>query len=312
MYLKKKRCYNTWVTNSNDICPLFFEDFMKLLLILALCTLATLKVSLQSHFGKKELKTSSDPTFYNGLVFFSSALLFAKHIPGASPQTWLYASLFAIFTVLFQLSYTHALSGGNVSLTVMMVNLSMLLPVLVSVFFFHEPFGPKHAIGIVLTVLSFVLCVNFKDGGKVTKKWFSLTLIATVANAFITISQKIFASSEFHTEKEAFVSCAYLIAFVITLVIYAITLLRKRASDIYKRPRVYLIAISVGLVLALFQWLNTYAMSIIHGTFFFPVFSGGAIIFSTVAGILFFKDKLTVKQAISIVVGVIAVIIMNL
>lgn len=285
---------------------------MNLLLIVALCTLATLKVSLQSHFGKKELKAPSDPTFYNGLVFLSSALLFARHISDASPKTWLFASVFAIFTVLFQLTYTHALSCGNVSLTVMMVNLGMLFPVLVSVFFYHEPFTVKHALGIALTVLSFALCVNLKEGGGVTKKWFLLATVATLSNAIINVTQKVFGSSELHTEKEAFVSASYAIAFLITLVIYAVSLLRKNDSTILKRWRVYVIAVSVGLVLAVFQWLYTYAISVIDGTLFFPIFSGGAILFSTVAGILFFKDKLTLKQGISIAVGVVAVVIMNL
>ena len=285
---------------------------MDLLLIGALCALATLKVSLQSHFGKKELKAPTDPIFYNGLVFLASALLFARHIPDASPETWLFASLFAVCTVVFQLTYTHALSSGNVSLTVMIVNLSMLLPVLVSVLLFHEPFGIKHTLGILLTVCSFVLCVNFKDGGRVTKKWFVLTVIAAVANGLTTVSQKIFSASAFQTEKEAFVSCAYTLAFLITLCVYSVCILRGANLDVIKRGRVYLIAICVGLVLALFQWLNTYAISVIDGTLFFPVFSGGAILFSTIAGILFFKDKLTLKQGISIAVGVGAVVIMNL
>ena len=285
---------------------------MDLLLIGALCALATLKVSLQSHFGKKELKAPTDPIFYNGLVFLASALLFARHIPDASPETWLFASLFAVCTVVFQLTYTHALSSGNVSLTVMIVNLSMLLPVLVSVLLFHEPFGIKHTLGILLTVCSFVLCVNFKDGGHVTKKWFTLTVVAALANGLTTVSQKIFSATEFQGEKESFVSCAYLIAFLITLVIYLVCILRKANLDILKRGRVYLIAVSVGIVLALFQWLNTYAISVIDGTLFFPVFSGGAIIFCTISGILFFKDKLTLKQGISIAVGVLAVVIMNL
>ena len=76
--------------------------------------------------------------------------------------------------------------------------------------------------------------------------------------------------------------------------------------------RTYIFAVAVGIVLAIFQWLNTYAISIMDGSFLFPIYSGGSIILSTLVGILFFKDRLTKRQKTSIALGVIAVVIMNL
>ena len=146
---------------------------MDFLIILLLCALATSKVTLQSRFGKKNLTTVSDNVLFNAVVFFTAALLFCVDIPKASIQTQIFALIFAVLTVVFQLSYTKALSLGNVSLTVMAVNLSMLFPSLVSVIFYNESLTPSRIIGIILTVLSFTLTVDLKINERLSRRRFS-------------------------------------------------------------------------------------------------------------------------------------------
>ena len=284
---------------------------MDFLIILLLCSLATLKVTLQSRFGKKSLKSDSDNLLFNAIVFLTAAVLFCTDIPKASFQTWCFALAFAILTVIFQLFYTKALTVGNVSLTVMVVNLSMLFPSLISVIFYNESLTLTRIIGIVLTILSFMLTVNFKVNEKISRHWIIFTAAAAIANGVIGITQKIFGSSDFSGEKKAFVACSYAIAFLVAGSLYLSSRFKEKDSDNKKTCATYIFAVSVGIVLAVFQWLNTYAISIMDGSFLFPVYSGGSIILSTLVGILFFKDKLTQRQKISIMLGIIAVVIMN-
>ena len=250
--------------------------------------------------------------FFNGIVFFAATVLFCADIPHASYGTWIFSAFFALFTVIFQLSYTEALSLGNVSLTVMIVNLSMLLPVTASVILYHERLTALRMIGILFMVSAFIFCVDTKAKGKPSRRWLLFTMIATLANGSVGILQKIFGASVFHDEKKAFVACSYMVAFLITLMLYVITRIEKKRATAYKKVPTYLLAASVGVILALFQWLNTYAISIMDGSFLFPIYSGGSIILSTVVGVLFFKDKLTHKQKISLLLGITAVVIMNL
>ena len=290
------------------------EEIMDFWIILLLCTLATAKVTLQSRFGKKGLKSDSDIVLFNAIVFLTAAVLFCADIPKASLKTQLFALIFAIFTVAFQLSYTKALSIGNVSLTVMVVNLSMLFPTLVSIIFYHESLTPTRIIGIVLTVLSFALTVDLKTKGKLSRAWFIFTAAAALANGGIGITQKIFGAQSVNTEKKAFVACSYAIAFFIALTLYLCMRSRKKEPPNIKCKirSTSVFAVAVGMILAIFQWLHTYAVSIMDGSFLFPIYSGGSIILSTLVGILFFKDRLTKRQKISITLGMIAVVIMNL
>lgn len=56
---------------------------------------------------------------------------------------------------------------------------------------------------------------------------------------------------------------------------------------------------------------NTYAAGIIDGSFLYPAHAGGAILLSTLAGIIFFRDKLTKRQMLSFVLGIVAIVLMN-
>lgn len=283
---------------------------MKYLTVLVLCVLATGKVTLQSLFGKKSVKTVSDAVFFNGLIFAFSAILFSVNAVGCSKSVWGYAALFALFTVLFQLTYTKALAEGNVSLTVLFVNLSMIFPVIVSAAVFNETISALRFVGILLTVISFFIGTDFKSGS-MSGNWLFLTLCAMFANGGIAITQKVFASTGFNGEASAFVACSYIIAAGVSAVIYFGLSLCGKPKGYCVGKNILVISFLTGITLAVFQVLNTYAISKIDGTFLFPVYSGGSIILSAIAGIFLFRDKISKKQLCGIVSGIIAVIFMN-
>jgi multidrug transporter EmrE-like cation transporter len=70
-------------------------------------------------------------------------------------------------------------------------------------------------------------------------------------------------------------------------------------------------AIIIGCILGCFQLLNTYAIATINGTFLFPTYAGGSIILSTALSLLWFRERLHGKQAISLIIGIVAIILMN-
>ena len=71
-------------------------------------------------------------------------------------------------------------------------------------------------------------------------------------------------------------------------------------------------AASIGILLGTFQILNTKAITIIDGTLIFPAYYGGALILSYLSSLLILKEKISNKQKLSLAVGVIAIVLMNL
>jgi multidrug transporter EmrE-like cation transporter len=49
----------------------------------------------------------------------------------------------------------------------------------------------------------------------------------------------------------------------------------------------------------------------VDGTYFFPVYSGGAIVLSTLLGVIMFKDKISKNQVVGIILGIASIVLMN-
>lgn len=135
---------------------------MKYLIVVWLCTLATAKVTVQGVYAKKNIKTVGDATLFNGLIFFFAALLFLGQAISGSGEIWFFSVLFGILSVVFQTCYSKALSIGNASVTVLIVNLSMIIPIAVSVFAFDERLSVARMSGILLTLVTFFVVTDVK------------------------------------------------------------------------------------------------------------------------------------------------------
>ncbi|MBR2079538.1 MAG: MFS transporter [Clostridia bacterium] len=113
---------------------MLFNTFM----ILVLAGMCAGKTIVQGRVGKDLLSTTGSVLFFNG-VYFAVAMLFMLVlvlISGStiSAPTVLYGCVFGVVSVLFQFSATSAMRYGPVSLSVLIVNLSCALPIIVGYF----------------------------------------------------------------------------------------------------------------------------------------------------------------------------------
>ena len=281
---------------------------MQYLLIFLLSVLAALKVSFHGAFSKKTVKNKADILVFNFFVFLFSGILFSGGIVNSSPVVYGYAFVGALFTVLFQLTYTEALSLGNVSLSVLIVNLGMVINVIFSYFVYKEPMSWFRVVGIVLTLIAFVCCTDFKNGKPTEKRWFIYTISAMFATTLASGVQQIFSKSQYSAQNGVYVAAVYLIGAVFLLLAYLL-LKKKGVNKTFKiDKRAILLTMATGLCLGLHHFVSNYSLTIGEGTFFFPARAGVSTIFATISGVLFFKDKLNTKQKLSIVIGSIAII----
>lgn len=283
---------------------------MDYVLILFMSIFASAKMSFQTAFSKKNVKNSTDALCFNIFVFMIVAAIFLPKIFGCSPAVWLYATIDAIFTVAFQLTYTMALSNGNVSLTVLIVNLGMVINILISFLFFGEPISVIRLIAIVMTVISLVICSGAKKTDSGGGKWLAATLFAMLFTSCASVVHKFFGESSYANENQAFISCLYFVATLIGIVIY--TIMKKREKRSFKIDfRMIKYVTGVAICLAVYQIIYTYALARIDGTFLFPAQTGGTILLSTISGVLIFKDRFTKRQLLGALLGLISLVLIN-
>ena len=78
------------------------------------------------------------------------------------------------------------------------------------------------------------------------------------------------------------------------------------------KPVALIYGLCAGVILGVFQLLNTKAITALDAGLLFPIYNSGTLILATVLGLFLFKDKLTGKQIAGIIVGIIGIILINL
>jgi len=282
---------------------------VKYLLVLCTALLSTAKVTCQGRFAKSGIKTAADSVLFNIIIFGTAALFFSPGLIYLTPPILCYAAIYAACTVAFQITYTMALSSGNVSLAVMFANFGTVIPVLVSCALGESP-PFSRIIGITLIICSLIIVAK-PSPRKSSGTAFFLSIAAMVLNGAGLTVQKLYASAQFSENSTVFTACAYAFAAIFCAAFYLVCRLygMKKTFRIGKRPILW--AAASGLALGCFFTLHTYAAGIVDGSFLYPSHSCSAILLSTVSGVIIFRDRLTKRQSLSFALGVVAIILMN-
>lgn len=209
-----------------------------------------------------------------------------------------------------------ALGCGPMSFTTVIVSFSTLLSALSGVLFFGESIAWAQIVGIVLMLASFVLAVKPDSSGKrVSLKWILLSLLAFAANGGIGIMQKVHQSSVYKSELNAFLVIAFLSSALICACC-AIPFGKRNTEPTepkgktsarlgWQMPAVMLIS---GVCVALNHQFNLYLSGVMDSAVFFPIVNGGGLVLTTVAAVLLFREKLTKRQWLGVVLGIVSVV----
>lgn len=282
-------------------------------MLAALWLLSAAKVTVQSFFGKKSIKTAADSIAFNGLVFGFIALISGGFlIGGCALPTVIFGALFGIGSVCFQFAYTRALSTGPVSLTVMLCGLANVVPTLFSVIVYHDECGPLKVAGILLSLAALMLNVKKYGDQKVGKRWLFYAILTFMVNALVTIDMKVFSTGYHNGEYFPFVAVAYITAAAASLVILFVMKRDGAALSFSLRGKVWGYAFFVALFLGCFQALNTYASGMINGVLYYPALNGGCTALLTLSGVLLFKERLSARAWSSIAIGIAAIVLLSL
>ena len=289
----------------------------------------TLILSLAAALGgsiAKKYYTDKEPTgLSGGFVFNAVACLSAAVIllcwggfGASSVFTIVLGVAFGAVTALQGITNIAALQVGPMSYTSVIISFSTLISSLSGVMFFDESLGWAQIVGMVLMLASFVLAAKSDvDEKKANLKWLFLCLIAFVATGGIGVMQKVHQSSKYRNELNAFL----IIAFVSSAVLCAFfaALMKRRESRFADekekkksgKRQVWLllgIMIASGACVAVNNKFNLYLSGVMDSAVFFPIVNGGGLVLTTLAAVLLFKEKLSTKQWIGVVLGIASVV----
>lgn len=224
-------------------------------------------------------------------------------------QTVLFGALYAVILCSFQYFKMQSMASGPLSLTSLIASCSFIPVVLFSLAFYSEIPSICQIIGMVGLVLSMLVSNLSKSGGKANAKWAFNCFILFLAGAGIGIVYKMFGKSEASENANEML----LIASAISAILYFILAFAVKTPNQSTCPRLpkksWAFVVFCGITGCVYIRMNITLSGLIPSAVFFPVFNGSTILFSTLGGLIFYRERLSRQQWIGIGIGLLSIVI---
>ncbi len=234
-----------------------------------------------------------------------------SHIPAA-----------AIFGLGFSLTVYYnlkALHNGPVSITTLIVNFSLVMPLAYSFIWLNEDITPLRIIGILLIIVCMIIFTNPKVTGeeKISAKWIISALLSLLFNGIISLIQKIYALQTGNGYAAPYLMYCYIFATIFSILICIFTNINRTGEDRIDLRRFFTlpmcgIALLCGFSNSFLNYMVLLLATMMDGAIVYPAVQGGGPIITTIISMIFFGEKLPWKKGAAILLGVAAIVLLNL
>ncbi|MCR5795861.1 MAG: DMT family transporter [Solobacterium sp.] len=241
-----------------------------------------------------------------GFLFVSRKAMILQAQPAAYLCGLAGGFLFVLSLVCIQTS----ISRNGAILSSAFSKLGLLVPLALSLLFFHESPGLLQIIGLVLVIIS----IRFFSGRRKADETagdISLLLLAAVlfTNGMSDSMAKIYSIYGSPREEPVYFFILFFISSLITLFL----LVRETKKS---GKRVSMRDLSAGILVGIPNYFSSAlllkALCGIPAFIVYPVFSSGTILIVTVISSLFFREKLNRRQLMGLVLVLISIVFLNL
>lgn len=228
----------------------------------------------------------------------------------------LLALCYGLDLVLTGITVSICYQCGPMSLTSVISNACVVLPIAVGCIFYNEVMTGTQILGIVLLGITLALpCFEGSNSsGKISWQWFPLILMAFFFNGMGAVLLNIYGRVADASGRNAYLSIGY---FVGAFLYLCISLFHHKRMGLklgkgFFCPllAVVLAASSMGSFIGngILMSLNTK----MPATILYPMVNGGIGVLVAIVSCTFFKEKLTVLKFLAILTGIASIIFLNL
>lgn len=258
-------------------------------------------------------------------ILFSFAFCFAGVFVVFSVKEWnlpwLLVIAYAVCVLFSQISLMKAVEWGSVAISSLFYSCGFMIPTIWGCIYFKEGVNVLHVIGILLILISFVCSVERKKGEKLNAKWLIAALGGTLFSGLVGVIQKLFGGLPTTYSLDLFLFASFAVIIVLSGITYCIYLvkdkLKRKEKEVVEsenttklnKPTAFLLTVLLGVVMGGINKLNTYLAGVLPSVIMFPSINGGVIVAAAIFSAVIFKEKLSKKQIVSILIGFIAIII---
>lgn len=290
--------------------------------------LALLSGSAKGYCGKRTsgyVREYKDAMFTNfiRMVFCVIISLILLSVRGelsllkADRSEILITMLSGVTTSVFVVAWLISVRRGAYMMLDVFLMLGVTVPLLLSSALFGETIRPNQWIGLaILFVAVMIMCsYNNQIKEKMSVSSLILLIICGVANGLTDFSQKMFVKNSADGNVAVFNFYTYVFSAAVLLIFYAAAKLRDKSgssseTDVMRRVGLYVLIMSVCLFAN--SYFKTLAAGILPSAKLYPLNQGASLILSSFMSMIFFKEKMTGKCIIGIILSFIALLVINL
>ncbi len=234
-----------------------------------------------------------------------------------SQVSLLYALAFAVVMIPYYIISVKVLSLGSVAIYSMFMMLGgMLVPFLYGIIFLHEDITWGRIVGSVL-LTGFIIMqalTQKKDNSdnangekKNNKLFYLLCFLMFFINGATGVITKAHQVSAAPIESSHFTTFSFLFTAAVGIIMLVVLLIAKGKQEFFQevkgavtvKPLIALIAL--GLIMVTGSFLSVFSASKLPASVQFPISSGGTIVFSAIAGLIIYKEKLAKLEWFSVI-----------
>ena len=229
--------------------------------------------------------------------------------------------LSAVLFAVDLFSGIEAVKGCSIAVATMFGLGGLVISVVISYFWFGEDIKVHQMIGLAIFFVSAYLLSSKdgKSGGKISAKTFVMLFINFLANGLVMVVQKYFALKVQGANTPLFSFLTFTLCGLFMAICFLFTVCKNKATEIPQEERkpvlnkkLVICGVLLALALFLINIIITEMGKTVPSIIIFPVSSAISIIIATLVGYFIFKEKLSVKKIIGLLVGISSIIIIGI
>ena len=279
---------------------------MQYMMLTSAALLLAMDFAMNKIYQKLRGTSLKASLLFNSVLGFATAIIFFavnKFKLSFSPYSAIMAMLMTTLVMSYNVIGFRILKQGSMAIySLFLMTGGMVLPYIWGLVFLNESFSVVRTIGLIV-IIGGVYLSNF-SGEKINLKQICMCISVFVLNGFVSIISKMH-------QIEINYQCVSTIDFIILGGIFKFfiaglmfLILSRRADEVGEKnnfAKSLIIIIASAVIGGASYFLQLYGAKSMPATVLYPFITGGSIVFSTLVGAVTFKEKLSKKLIISVV-----------
>jgi drug/metabolite transporter (DMT)-like permease len=262
--------------------------------------------------------------FLNNIVFIGIVVLFYITIYGfkgaVNPETYIYTIFYGIFFVMAMFFLVLAMQMGPTGLVFLFFTFGIIIPIIADLTLLGTLINIFQIAGLVLLFISFYIGnrPDKSENKRISLRFIVICISSLVMNGGIMATAKLHQGAMPGVDIDAFVLYGFIVCLLLSVGLFLFFYIRESKKEklsyvyMFKSPKYYLSAFGSGITTALGNILMVTLAGLVPAAIQFPLLYGGTTILTTILSIFIFKEKLTKKMVVVIIIGIAALAIINL